>query len=54
MGIARAKIRLDNPKRTDLQPLEVNALADTGALYLCIPEEVRIHPWPPCPLRRFR
>ena len=42
MGIAHAKIRLENPKRTDLQPIEVNALADTGSLFLCIPEEVRL------------
>ncbi len=37
-----AKIRLDNPKRSDLQPLEVNSLADTGSLYLCIPESVKL------------
>ena len=42
MGVAKAKIRLENPKRTDLQAVEVEALADTGALFLCIPEEVRI------------
>ena len=42
MGIARAKIQLENPKRPDLQPLETEALADTGSLYLCIPEDVRI------------
>ena len=42
MEIARAKIRLENPKRTDLQMLEIDALADTGSLFLCIPEEVRL------------
>lgn len=42
MGISHAKIRLENPKRADLQPIEVDALADTGALFLCIPENVRI------------
>jgi len=42
MGIASAKVRLDNPKRADMAPLEVDALADTGAIFLCIPEEVRI------------
>ena len=42
MGISHATIRLENPKRPDLQPLEVAALADTGALFLCIPEAVRI------------
>lgn len=42
MGISYAKIRLENPKRPDLQPMEVDAMADTGALFLCIPEEVRL------------
>lgn len=41
MGIARSTIRIENPKRNDLQPIEVNALADTESLFLCIPEEVR-------------
>lgn len=40
--IAGAKIILENPKRPDLQGLEVEALADTGSLFLCIPEEVRL------------
>ena len=42
MGIAGTKILLENPKRADLMPLEVEALADTGALFLCIPDEVRL------------
>ncbi len=42
MGIAHAKIRLENPKRSDIQPIEVEALADSGALFLCIPEEIRL------------
>ena len=42
MGIARAAIIIENPKRTDLQPFHVEALADTGALFLCIPEAVRL------------
>src|SRR6266481_3116880 len=42
MGIARAKIRLENPRRADLQPIEIEAMADTGALFLCIPEEIRL------------
>ena len=41
MGIAYAQISLGNPLRKDLRPLEIRALADTGALYLCIPEHVR-------------
>ena len=42
METARAKIRLENPKRPDLQAFEVDAMADSGALFLCIPEAVRI------------
>lgn len=42
MGIAHATIRLENPKRNDLHPIEVEALAHTGSLFLCIPEEVRL------------
>jgi clan AA aspartic protease len=42
MGVARAKIRLENPKRLDLKAIEVEARADAGALFLCIPETIRI------------
>ena len=42
MGIAHAKPKLENPKRPDLAPMEVAALADTGSPFLCIPEEVRL------------
>lgn len=30
------------PRLPDLQPIEVTALVDTGALHLCIPEQVQI------------
>ena len=33
---------LSNPTRPDLAPLEVSALADTGAVHLCIPEHLAI------------
>ncbi len=42
MGIARANIRLENPMRRELEGIEVDALADTGSLFLCLPEEVRL------------
>jgi clan AA aspartic protease len=42
MGIARATIKLENPKRTRLKALEVSALVDTGSLFLCLPEAVRL------------
>jgi clan AA aspartic protease len=42
MGLCYAEIMLDNPKRAELQPLVTRALADTGSLYLCIPETVKV------------
>lgn len=42
MGQIYAKIRLSNPRRADLAPMEINALVDTGAITLCIPEHVAI------------
>ncbi len=42
MGIAQAKIKLENPKRANLKAIETNALVDTGSLFLCLPEEVRL------------
>lgn len=38
MGIVKTKIKLSNPKFTELQPIEVECLVDTGALHLCITE----------------
>jgi clan AA aspartic protease len=40
MGITRSKIFLDNPRLPLLRPMEVDAVADTGAIFLCIPEHV--------------
>ena len=42
MGLANAKIRLKNPRKPGLEPLEVEALADSRALHLCIPEHIKI------------
>jgi len=42
MGSTKAKLTLKNPRKLDLQPVEVDALADTGAVYLCIPAHVQI------------
>jgi clan AA aspartic protease len=41
MGLVNAKIRLCNPRRPDLPWAEAAALADTGSVHLCIPENVR-------------
>src|SRR5687768_12118700 len=40
MGLAHARIRLKNPRRPDLQPMEVEALVDSGANWSAIPEHV--------------
>lgn len=37
MGLAGAKVRLRNPRLPDLEPVEIDALADTGSMHLCIP-----------------
>jgi len=42
MGIAHATLTLANPLRRELLPVEAVALADTGAVHLCIPEHVAI------------
>ena len=40
MGYVYATIELSNPPQPELRPVEVSALADTGALMLCIPEHL--------------
>ncbi len=42
MGITRTTLTLTNPIRRELESIEVNALADTGAMHLCIPEHVAL------------
>lgn len=41
MGLVTAELILSNPRRTDLAPVPVEALADTGAVHLCVPEHVQ-------------
>ena len=41
MGLVNGHVSLKNPRLPDLQPVEVQALADSGAVHLCIPEDVR-------------
>lgn len=41
MGLVIAKIVLRNPRLPKLASVEAKALADTGAVHLCIPESVR-------------
>ena len=42
MGLSYAKLLLKNPRKPDLQPVEVNAMADCGAVHLCIPAHVQL------------
>ena len=42
MALVNAKILLKNPAKADIAPIEVDALADSGAVHLCIPDHIRI------------
>ena len=42
MGLVNAKIILRNPRVRNLKPLEADALVDSGAVHLCIPEHIQI------------
>lgn len=42
MGLVNAKVILKNPKEGELKALEVDALVDSGAVHLCIPEHIKI------------
>jgi clan AA aspartic protease len=41
MGLVNEKILLSNPRQQSLAALEITALADTGAVHLCIPQHVQ-------------
>ena len=43
MGLTYTSITLENPRRPDVAPVTVRALADTGALHLCVPRELQEH-----------
>ena len=40
MGLIFAEIMLSNARNDNLDPMTVNALVDSGALHLCIPQHV--------------
>ena len=42
MGLGNGTVVLKNPRLPEVGPVEVEALADSGALHLCIPEHVKI------------
>lgn len=42
MGLTNATIRLSNPRNPQLEPVEIEALADTGAVHFCIPQHIQL------------
>ena len=42
MGLTYAELSIANASKPELVPLEVQALADTGAMHLCIPQHVAL------------
>jgi clan AA aspartic protease len=42
MGLVNGKVLLKNPRLPELAPVDVVALADSGAVHLCIPEHVQV------------
>ena len=42
MGLIRGTVSLSNPTRPELVAVDVSALADSGAVHLCIPEHLAI------------
>jgi len=42
VGLTNATLVLKNPRLPDLDPVEAEALADSGSVFLCIPAHVQI------------
>ena len=42
MGLVYANILLKNPRKPKLKAIETQALVDSGAIHLCIPEHLQI------------
>ena len=42
MGLVTTKLTLRNPRFPEQEPMEVEALVDTGAVHMCIPQHVAI------------
>jgi clan AA aspartic protease len=40
VGLVNGKLTLKNPRKSELSAVEISALADTGAVYLRIPEHI--------------
>jgi clan AA aspartic protease len=42
MGISYADLTISNPVQPELRPVQAKALADTGAVHLCIPQHIAL------------
>ena len=42
MGLTNANITLSNPRLPELEAVYIEALADTGAVHLCIPSRIQV------------
>ena len=42
MGLTNANILLRNPRLPELDPVQIDALADTGSVHLCIPSHIQL------------
>jgi clan AA aspartic protease len=42
MGYVHAEIEIVNPREPDLESINTNALVDTSALMLCLPEHIKV------------
>ena len=42
MGLTNANITLKNPRLPELKAVYIEALADTGAVHLCIPSRIQV------------
>jgi clan AA aspartic protease len=40
MGLVYTEIEVGNARRDDLQPMEIRALVDSGAMHLCLPRGI--------------
>jgi clan AA aspartic protease len=42
VGLIYTRVTLGNARRPEISPIEVEALVDTGALHICIPEHLAL------------
>ena len=42
MGLVFSKIQLRNPSKSEFNAIKIEALADSEAVHLCIPEHIKI------------